>query len=44
MKHSLATTYRIKRTLTNTQEETRQKNAEKVVGDSDQDGHETPKD
>ena len=38
------TTYRKKRTFANAQEETRQKNADKIVGDSDQDRHETPKD
>ena len=43
-KHSPVVTYWEKRALTNTQEETRQKNADKVVGDSNQDGHETPKD
>ena len=44
VKRSPVTTYRKKRTLANTQEETRQKNADKVVGGSDQDTHETPKD
>ena len=37
-------THREKRALANSQEETRQKSASKVVGDSGQDGDETPKD
>ena len=44
MKRSPATTYRKKRAVTNTQEETRQKSAGKAVGNSGQDRDETPKD
>ena len=44
MKRSPVTTYRKKRALTNTQEETRQKSAGKAVGNSGQDRDETPKD
>jgi len=43
-KHSTIVTYREKRALANAQEETRQKSADKVVGNSGQGGDEAPKD